>query len=152
MGVYKSLTKDFSSDVAWLRKELIKKVLDTCDYLESYETFNFFTADVPGEMISEETVNEYLELVYRIKSALPTSTTEDIKGDILSEIILRESEWADGWAKYSNHKKLEEDVLTAASEYAAKYTEHNRLMKARQRAEEDFAEYVARMNAKYADC
>ena len=152
MGVYRSLVKDFSSDVAWLRKELIKRILDTCDYLESYETFNFFTADIPGEMISQETVDEYLELVYRIKSALPTSTTEDIKGDILAEIVLRESEWADGWAKYSNHKKLESDVITAAAEYTEKYIEHNNLMKARQEAEEDFANYVAKMNAKYADC
>ena len=46
MGVYRSLTKDFSDDVKWLRKELIKKVLDSCDYLESYETFNFFTTDL----------------------------------------------------------------------------------------------------------
>ena len=63
MGVYKSLTKDFTSDVAWLRKELIKKVLDTCDYLESYETFNFFTADIPGEMVSQKIVNEYLNKI-----------------------------------------------------------------------------------------
>ena len=152
MGVYRSLVKDFSSDVAWLRKELIKKVLDTCDYLESYETFNFFTADIPGEMISQETVDEYLELIYRIKSALPTSTTEDIKGDILAEIILRESEWADGWAKYFKHKQLEESCITTASEYTAKYIKHTRLQTARQEAEEDFANYVARMNAKYADC
>ena len=63
MGVYQSLTKDFSDDVKWLRKELIKKVLDSCDYLESYETFNFFTASISGEMISQEFVNEYLELI-----------------------------------------------------------------------------------------
>ena len=152
MGVYQSLTKDFSDDVKWLRKELIKKVLDSCDYLESYETFNFFTASISGEMISQEFVKEYLELIFRIKSALPTSTTEEIKGDILAEIIQRESDWADGWAKYSSHKKLEEDVITAANDMTNAYKHHGYLMEARKEAEEDFANYVARMNARYADC
>jgi hypothetical protein len=152
MGVYQSLTKDFSSDVSWLRKELIKKVLDSCDYLESYETFNFFTTTVSGEMISQEFVSEYLELIFRIKSALPTSTTEEIKGDILAEIVQRESVWADGWAKYFNHKKLEEDVITATEDMTKSYKKHGYLMEARKEAEEDFANYVAKMNAKYADC
>ena len=129
MSLYTKLNEDFSADVSWLRKELVKKVLDENIVTESYDLFGYYISG--SGIISKEFENEYTQIVYRIKSALPTSTTSEISGDIMAEIIDRESTWADGWAKYHEYH-------TAADNYTEKQAE--------------FDNYIKDMQIKYADC
>ena len=42
MSLYMKLNEDFSGDVSWLRKELVKKVLDENIVTESYDLFGSF--------------------------------------------------------------------------------------------------------------
>ena len=129
MSLYTKLDEDFSADVSWLRKELVKKVLDENIVTESYDLFGYYISG--SGIISKEFENEYTQIVYRIKSALPTSTTSEISGDIMAEIIDRESTWADGWAKYHEYQ-------VAADNYTEKQAE--------------FDNYVKDMQVRYADC
>ncbi|SVA93618.1 uncharacterized protein METZ01_LOCUS146472 [marine metagenome] len=129
MSLFAKLNEDFSDDVKWLRKELVKKVLDENICTESYDLFGFF---INGSgVISREFENEYTQIVYRIKSALPVSTTNEISGDIMAEIIDRESVWADGWAKYHEYH-------TAADNYNEKKA--------------DFDDYVKDIQTKHIGC
>jgi len=120
MSLYMKLNEDFSGDVSWLRKELVKKVLDDNICTESYDLFGYYISG--SGIISKEFEDEYTQIVYRIKSALPTSTTSEISGDIMAEIIERESVWADGWAKYHEYH-------TAADTHAEKKAEFDNYLK-----------------------
>ncbi len=129
MSLFTKLNEDFSGDVRWLRKELVKKVLDENICTESYDLFGSF---INGSgIISREFENEYTQIVYRIKSALPVSTTNEISGDIMAEIIDRESVWADGWTKYHEYH-------TAADNYNEKKAE--------------FDDYVKDIQTKHIGC
>ena len=101
MSIYKKLDQDFSGDVSWLRKKLVKKMLDENSIVDSYELFSSFLHQ--GGYISE-LEEEFIAAIYKVKSILPTSTTSEISGDLMSEVIERESNWADGWQKYYEHK------------------------------------------------
>ena len=64
MSLYTKLNKDFSADVSWLRKELVKKVLDENIVTESYDLFGSYMNG--AAIISREFENEYTQIVYRI--------------------------------------------------------------------------------------
>ena len=42
MSLYKKLDQDFSGDVSWLRKKLVKKMLDENSIVDSYELYSSF--------------------------------------------------------------------------------------------------------------
>ena len=48
MSLYTKLNEDFSADVSWLRKELVKKVLDENIVTESYDCL-LYTSDAADE-------------------------------------------------------------------------------------------------------
>jgi hypothetical protein len=112
VSLYKKLNQDFSGDVNWLRKELVKKILDEGIMVESYELFSQFIHSASRLSVLDE---EFVETIYRIKSVLPTSKTSEISGDIVEEIVKRESSWADGWQKWHEYKKSSE-IATEAKE------------------------------------
>ena len=59
------------------------------------------------------------EFIYRVKSALPTSTTEEIFGDFMEEVVARESVWADGWAKYYEKAEARKKYKDASNAFTA---------------------------------
>ena len=95
MAMYKTLKKQFDGDVGELRKLLIKKIIDEGKVTLSYDLLSFFHSD--SNHIARKFELQFLEVIYRVKSALPTSTTEEIFGDFMEEVVARESVWADGW-------------------------------------------------------
>lgn len=119
MSLYKKLNQDFSGDVNWLRKELVKKILDEGIMVESYELFSQFIHSASRLSVLDE---EFVEAIYRIKSVLPTSKTSEISGDIVEEIVKRESSWADGWQKWYEYKESSE-IATEAKERFDNYLE-----------------------------
>ncbi|MAH43989.1 hypothetical protein CL614_09800 [archaeon] len=102
MGLYKMLAQDFSGDVSRLRKDLVKTILDENAMIESYDMLSLFHADVG---IGQNFERQFAQVIFRVKSALPTSTTDEIFGDLMQEVVERESVWADGWQKY--YEKVE---------------------------------------------
>ena len=119
MSLYKKLNQDFSGDVNWLRKELVKKILDEGIMVESYELFSQFIHSASRLSVLDE---EFVEAIYRIKSVLHTSKTSEISGDIVEEIVKRESSWADGWQKWYEYKESSE-IATEAKERFDNYLE-----------------------------
>jgi len=128
MGLYATLTKKYGSDVSDLRNILVKKILDEGNIAESYELLSFFAT---GTVISREIELEYADVIFRVKSALPSSTTEEIFGSLMAEICERESIWADGWAKYFEKTKAKE---------------------AYDRAEQSFSDHMLKTVQENADC
>lgn len=125
MGLYRMLAEDFSGDVSRLRKDLVKTILDENIMIESYEMLSLFHAGVGVGQISER---EFAQVIFRVKSALPTSTTEEIFGDLLQEVVSRESVWADGWQKYyenSEAKRKYEETSEDFQEHMLKYAQTN---------------------------
>ncbi len=114
MSLYKKMDQDFSGDVSWLRKELVKKILDEGIMVESYELFSQFIHSASRLSVLDE---EFVEAIYRIKSVLPTSKTSEISGDLMSEVIKRESTWADGWQKYYEYKDTEKTAIEAKERF-----------------------------------
>lgn len=114
MSLYKKLDQDFSGDVSWLRKKLVKKILDESSIADSYELFSHFMYH--GGHVSEF-IEEFVEAIYRVKSVLPTSTTSEISGDLISEIVSRETTWADGWQKYYEYKDSEKTAIEAKERF-----------------------------------
>jgi regulator of RNase E activity RraB len=93
--------------------------------IESYEMLLLFHAGVGVGQISER---EFAQVIFRVKSALPTSTTEEIFGDLLQEVVSRESVWADGWQKYyenSEAKRKYEETSEDFQEHMLKYAQTN---------------------------
>lgn len=128
MGLYATLTKKHGSDVSDLRKVLVKKILDEGKTIESYEVLSLWMVDTNIGQVFE---NEIVDLIYRIKSALPTSTTEEIYGDLVQEVVARESVWADGWTKYFEKSKAKD---------------------AYDRAEQNFSDHMLKTVQENADC
>ena len=114
MSIYKKLDQDFSGDVSWLRKKLVQKMLDENSIVDSYELFSSFLHQ--GGYISE-LEEEFIAAIYKVKSILPTSTTSEISGDLMSEVIKKESNWADGWQKYYEHKDTEKLAVEAKERF-----------------------------------
>ena len=128
MGLYAKLTKKYGSDVSDLRKILVKKILDESKVIESYDVLSLWMVDTNIGQVFE---NEIVDAVYRIKSALPTSTTEEIYGDLMQEVVARESVWADGWAKHFEKSKAKD---------------------AYERAEQSFSDHMLKVVQSNADC
>tara|TARA_R100000008_G_C3576637_1_gene165689 strand:+ start:1109 stop:1495 length:387 start_codon:yes stop_codon:yes gene_type:complete len=128
MGLYAKLTKKYGSDVSDLRKILVKKILDESKVIESYDVLSLWMVDTNIGQIFED---EIVDAVYRIKSALPTSTTEEIYGDLMQEVVARESVWADGWAKHFEKSKAKD---------------------AYERAEQSFSDHMLKVVQSNADC
>ena len=128
MGLYATLTKKYGSDVSDLRKVLVKKILDEGKTIESYEVLSLWMVDTN---IGQGFENEIVDVIYRIKSALPSSTTDDIYGDLVQEVCARESVWADGWAKHYEKTKAKE---------------------AYDRAEQSFSDHMLKTVQENADC
>ncbi len=99
MGLYTTLIKKFD-DAKELRKILVKKILDEKKTIESYDVLSLWMVDTNGGSVGQDFEQQFVELIYRVKSALPSSTTEEIFGDLMQEVIERESVWADGWSKH----------------------------------------------------
>ena len=128
MGLYAKLTKKYGSDVSDLRKILVKKILDESKVIESYDVLSLWMVDTNIGQVFED---EIVDAVYRIKSALPTSTTEEIYGDLMQEVVARESVWADGWAKHFEKSKAKD---------------------AYERAEQSFSDHMLKVVLSNADC
>lgn len=128
MGLYAKLTKKYGSDVSDLRKILVKKILDESKVIESYDVLSLWMVDTNIGQVFED---EIVDAVYRIKSALPTSTTEEIYGDLMQEVVARESVWADGWAKHFEKSKAKD---------------------AYERAEQSFSDHMLKVVQSNADC
>ena len=128
MGLYAKLTKKYGSDVSDLRKILVKKILDESKVIESYDVLSLWMVDTNIGQVFED---EIVDAVYRIKSALPTSTTEEIYGDLMQEVVARESVWADGWAKHFEKSKAKD---------------------AYERAEQSFSDHMLKVVQTNADC
>jgi len=121
MSVYSLLNVNFTEDVSELRKVLVKKILDEKDVPESYELLSFFSAG--STHISKHFEGVFIQAIYRIKSALPTSTTQEILGDLMSEIVERESQWADGWEKYFVKQKAKLKYEKASKAFSGYLTQ-----------------------------
>ena len=117
MAMYKTLNKQFDGDVGELRKILIKKIIDEGKVTLSYDLLSFFHSD--SNHIAREFELQFLEVIYRVKSALPTSTTEEIFGDFMEEVVARESAWADGWAKYYEKAEARKKYKDASNAFTA---------------------------------
>lgn len=128
MGMFSMLAEDFSGDVSRLRKDLVKTILDENVMIESYDVFSLFRA---GVGIGQHFEQQFAQVIFRIKSALPTSTVDEIFGDLMQEVIERESVWAEGWQKYYEN-----------SEAKRKYEETS----------EDFSDYMSKLVQTNADC
>ena len=128
MGLYAKLTKRYGSDVGDLRKVLVKKILDEGKTISSYDVLSLWMANTD---IGRGFEDEIVDTVYRIKSALPTSTTEEIYGDLMQEVVARESVWADGWAKHFEKSKAKD---------------------AYERAEQSFSDHMLKVVQSNADC
>ena len=128
MGLYAKLTKKYGSDVSDLRKILVKKILDESKVIESYDVLSLWMVDTNIGQIFED---EIVDAVYRIKSALPTSTTEEIYGDLMQEVVARESVWADGWTKHFEKTQAKD---------------------AYERAEQSFSDHMLKVVQSNADC
>ena len=128
MGLYAKLTKKYGSDVSDLRKILVKKILDESKVIESYDVLSLWMVDTNIGQVFED---EIVDAVYRIKSALPTSTTEEIYGDLMQEVVARESVWADGWAKDFEKSKAKD---------------------AYERSEQSFSDHMLKVVQSNADC
>ena len=125
MGLYRMLAENFSEDVSRLRKDLVKTILDENIMIESYEVLSLFHA---GVGIGQTSEREFAQVIFRVKSALPTSTTEEIFGDLLQEVVERESVWADSWQKYyenSEAKRKYEETSEDFQEHMLKYAQTN---------------------------
>ena len=128
MGLYAKLTKRYGSDVGDLRKVLVKKILDEGKTIESYDVLSLWMANTD---IGRDFEDEIVDAVYRIKSALPTSTTEEIYGDLIQEVVARESVWADGWTKHFEKTQAKD---------------------AYERAEQSFSDHMLKVVQTNADC
>tara|TARA_R100000808_G_C2149115_1_gene157449 strand:- start:3032 stop:3418 length:387 start_codon:yes stop_codon:yes gene_type:complete len=128
MGLYATLTKKYGSDVSDLRKVLVEKILDEGKTIESYDVLSLWMVDTN---IGQDFENEIVDVIYRIKSALPSSSTEEIFGDLVQEVVKRESVWADGWAKYYEKSKAKD---------------------AYDRAEQNFSDHMLKTVQENADC
>ena len=74
--------------------------------------------DKNGGMIGREFELQFTQFIYRVKSALPSSKTEEIVGDFLEVVIKKESHWADGWAKWYEKDKARDKYLKADKEFS----------------------------------
>jgi|ETNmetMinimDraft_30_1059905.scaffolds.fasta_scaffold183043_1 hypothetical protein len=118
LGLYETLCGTFNDDVRELRKILIKKILDEGNTIESYDLISAFMIDKNGGMIGREFELQFTQFIYRVKSALPSSKTEEIVGDFLEVVIKKESHWADGWAKWYEKDKARDKYLKADKEFS----------------------------------
>ena len=128
MNMYATLTKKYGSDVDELRKILVKRILDEGETIESYDILSLWAG---GLNAGDSYQDQFVSLIYRVKSALPTSTTEEIFGDLMSEVISRESVWAEGWSRYF-------EKTNAKNEY--------------ERAKKNFSDNMLKTVQENADC
>jgi len=118
MSLYEMINEDFSDDVDWLLEKLVKKILDEGVVPESYDLISQFISG--GRFVGRDFENAFTQVAYRIKSALPMATTRKILGNLMREIVERESVWAEGWARYYenvNAKKKYEETTQSFEEY-----------------------------------
>ena len=128
MNMYATLTKKYGSDVDELRKILVKRILDEGETIESYDILSLWAG---GLNAGDSYQDQFVSLIYRVKSALPTSTTEEIFGYLMSEVISRESVWAEGWSRYF-------EKTNAKNEY--------------ERAKKNFSDHMLKTVQENADC
>lgn len=130
MGLYTTLIKKFD-DAKELRKILVKKILDERNTIESYDVLSLWMVDTNGGAVGRNFEQQFVEFIYRVKSTLPSSTTEEIFGDLMQEVVERESVWADGWAKHYEKTQAKE---------------------AYDRAEQNFSDHMLKTVQENADC
>ena len=118
LGLYETLCETFTDDVRELRKILVKKILDEGNTIESYDLVSAFMIDKNGGMIGRAFELQFAQFIYRVKSALPSSKTEEIVGDLMQEVVSRESIWAEGWQKYFEKDKARDKYLEADKEFS----------------------------------